>query len=319
MTEIELGILGLIVAILIGYLGLRYQKKALSISERELKLNEQTANAELPTAEILIFGEASVDSIVYVIPFDRRTLFSVPLDIGLRNNAKIEFRNLMVFLRVNADVYGHEYVTRKPGQMAQAFGFERFEEREDGTKVIVVLSKLARVPPELTYSLQENLFTSSSTIIEDVVEGESSDGAKLRMPFKLVVTLDLTITVQGENVGSSSKSLSISFLPPPEKSIEDHFREKYGSSVSPEQHGKTAIVSFKDQKESKEFSEMTIELKRDLELYQRDKAAGLKALRKHHGGEVSDDDLIRIIEHGVRERLVNLTKKEVAFMNVRYP
>lgn len=108
--------------------GLYYARKRYLVACRELTLKEEALNKPLPKAEILLFGEKDVDSILYMVPFDGKALFALPLNIGIKNSSKIELKNLLVLMKLNADVYGRGYMSREPGPVAQAFGFERYEQ-----------------------------------------------------------------------------------------------------------------------------------------------------------------------------------------------
>lgn len=302
--------------------GLYYARKRYVIAHQELTLKEEALNKPLPKAEFLLFGEKDVDSILYMVPFDGKTLFALPLNIGIKNNSKTEFKNLLVLMKLNADVYGLDFISREPGPMAQAFGFERYEQGEDGTKLVVVLTKVKRVPPESTSEIEDTLFTSSSTVIEEVVEAESRDGVLLQIPFTLETALDVKMNIQGENVGSNAKKISVHFLKRPEGSIKDHFQSKYGGGNDPDKQGKTVIVWFDGAEENQEYSEMMKGLNRDLGMYRKDKKAGLKKMRKKYGSKITEAELSDIIEGknvSSRESLVVLTGKTVAVMNRRYP
>jgi hypothetical protein len=302
----------------IALFGLYYARKRFIVAHRELALKEDAAAKKLPIASVTIFNEDNVDSIVYLVPFDRRTLFSLPLVVGLRNDSNVEFKNLIVLLRMNADAYGYEYVTRQPGSIAQAFGFQRFEQDEDGTKLVVALSKIARLPPEMTYNIEDFIFTSSSTILEGMIEADALDG-KVKFNYRAEVSLHITLNVQGENIGANAKTVSISFIQPPNEPVEEFFKAMYSEIEESEKKGRTVIVSFDGREENREFSEMTKDFRRDLQLYRRNKKAGLRKLKEHYGSEVSDNEIARIIEHGTRETLVSLSGRKVAVMNRRYP
>lgn len=193
---------------------------------------------------------------------------------------------------------------------------------EDGTQLVVVLTKVERVPPEATTEIEDTLFTSSSTLIEEVVETESRDGVLVRIPFTLETGFKVAMKIQGENAGSNAKDVSVHFLKRPEGSIEEHLQSKYGDGHGQDKQGKTIIVWFDGFEENQEYSEMVKGLNRDLDLYRKDKKAGLKKMRKKYGSEITYAKLSDIIEGkhvSSRESLVVLTEKTVAVMNRRYP
>lgn len=304
-------------------IGLHYARRRSIVASRELEIKEEAikkdaVKKELPKAEILLFGEENVDSLVYIVPFDRKTLFALPFAVGIKNPSNVQFNNLLVFARMNADIYGHEFAVRQPGPIAQAFGFERFEEAEDGTKLVVALSKLSRIPPELTYEIEDYLFTSSSTVFEGVIEANALDG-KVKFGYRTEFSVRIKVTVQGENIGKSTKDFSVCFLNPPNTSIEEHFKKKFSEDTKPEKLGKTIIVSFRGREENKEFANAIIGLKRSLQLLKTNKKAALKQLKDHFGSETTDAEIMELVELGVRESLVSLTNREVVIMNRRYP
>jgi Putative serine esterase (DUF676) len=136
---------------------------------------------------VYAYGDNVASEIYFVLPFDGKSSFAVPIRFIVRNRSQKSIKNIHVHLEMNDGLYVHE-LERSLDKISAAREISVITSSGRNEHIARVLYKIPHVPPLSRIVLSDFLFTNEPTV-KTIAPG-----------INLVMSLPITMTVDGEDV-----------------------------------------------------------------------------------------------------------------------
>jgi hypothetical protein len=167
-------------------------------------------NRRRPSLSAFAFGEGVASSLFVCLPFKKGLVFAVPFRIGVTNNGQKSGKNVSCTLEVSDHAYNHE-LPRSPDKVSKARKVDVVADTTHNRHVAQVLYNLGDIPPGVTLSIDDFVFTDRETVFDHDVAATTRDGAAVTVSVKTIYSLPLTFSIVGEDIQPIKLQVDIQF------------------------------------------------------------------------------------------------------------
>jgi hypothetical protein len=144
-----------------------------------------------------------------VLPFDGTSIFAVPIRFVVPNRSQKSIKNVHVHLEMSDSVYLHE-LERSVDKISAAREISVVTDSGRNEHIARVLYNIPHVPPLSRIVLSDSLFRKEPTVEKIDTRVDFKDGPGI-VTSKLVMSLPITMTVDGEDVLPWIGQISVHF------------------------------------------------------------------------------------------------------------
>ena len=173
------------------------------------RINRANA-AKGPRLSLVAFGDGIASDVYFLLPFDGRTIFAVPLRLVVRNGGSKSAKNVNVLMEISDHAYLHD-LPRGTDKVMTARKIVTVADQGRNEHVARIHYHLADIAPGLAIDLTDFIFAKAPTIVSTTVDTTTRDGVPVQVAATVLTAFLVTVTVDGEDIAPLRLRLDIAF------------------------------------------------------------------------------------------------------------